>query len=293
MSASVNTNALQILRDLGNELRNVRLAAGFASQVLAAKKLKCSQNKVSYIERGKRWPDDALLRRMFDLYGVEEPKRAEIKALIRAGKSIRKSWWEASEYREVFSGASMQLFPLEDAAERSLTHSGTYIPGLLQTRAYTTALVSFGQKDESARHREIFIDTRMKRQDVLTRQRPLILHATFLEAALRAVVGGPEVMREQLAQMRSAARRPNITLRVIPFAAGGPATLGAPFTLLDFPGPADNRSVAIRETSHSDEIMEEVATVRAMRRRFADLTKHAHSPEGTVHLIEEIEKELS
>ncbi|RBM18955.1 helix-turn-helix transcriptional regulator [Streptomyces sp. PT12] len=292
MSASVNTNALQILRDLGDELRNVRLAAGYASQVVAAKKLKCSQNKVSYIERGKRWPDDDLLRRMFDLYGVDEAKRAEIKALIRAGKSIRKPWWEASEYREVFSGASLQPLPLEDAAERAFIHSGTYVPGLLQTRAYATALVEFGQKDESARHREVFIEARMRRQAVLTRQRPLILQATFLEAALRAVVGGPDVMRAQLRHLRSATSRPNITLRAIPFTAGVPATWGAPITLLDFPGPADNRSVVIRETSHSDEVTEETAVVQAMRRRFADIAEHALSPEDTVRLIEEIEKSL-
>ncbi|WP_049566741.1 helix-turn-helix domain-containing protein [Streptomyces sp. SBT349] len=292
MSASVNTNALQILRDLGDELRDVRIAAGYASQVVAAKKLKCSQNKVSYIERGKRWPDDDLLRRMFDLYGVDDAKRAEIRALIRAGKSIRKPWWEATEYREVFSGASMQPFPLEDAAERGWYHSGTYVPGLLQTRAYTTALVSFGQRDESARHREVFIDARMRRQDVLTRPRPLILQATFLEAALRAVVGGPEVMREQLQQLRGTASRPNITLRAIPFTAGVPATLGAPFTLFDFPGPADNRSVVIRETSRSDEVTEEASVVRMMRRRFTDLAEYALSPKDTVRLIEEIETSL-
>lgn len=291
MSASVNTNALTILRDLGEELRRIRIAAGFQSQTRVARRLKCSQNKVSYIERGKRWPDEALLKRMFRLYEVSDTKRAEIEALIRVGKSIRRSWWEAAEFREVFPGASGQPFPLEDAAERIWTHSGTYVPGLLQIQGYAEALVIFGQKDESARHREVFVRARMTRQDVLSRQHPVILHALVLEAALRAVVGGPDVMRAQLRHLREGAGRTNITIRAITFSAGSAAAVGAPFTVCDYPG-ADNRSVVIRENSRNDEVTDEASVVRQMRRRFADLAECALDPAETVRLIEEIEKTL-
>lgn len=291
MSASVNTNALTILRELGDELRRVRLDAGYASQTEAARRLKCSQNKVSYIERGKRWPDDELLKRMFRLYEVDDARRAEIEALIRVGKSIRRSWWEEPEVREVFPGVVGQVFPLEDAAERVWTHSGTYVPGLLQTRAYAEALVAFGQKDESARHREVFVRARMQRQLVLTRPRPVILNALVLEAALRALVGGSEVMCAQLRHLRQTAHRHNVTLRVVPFSAGSAAAAGAPFTMCDYPG-ADNRSVVIRETSRSDDVTEEASEVRRMRRRYADLAECALSPAETVRLIERIEREL-
>ncbi|WP_405795359.1 Scr1 family TA system antitoxin-like transcriptional regulator [Streptomyces sp. NBC_01506] len=154
VSASVNVNALTLLRDLGDELRRLRMGTGFKTQELAAAKLKCSQNKVSYIETGKRWPDDDLLKKMFRVYGVDALKQAEIKA-------------------------------------------------------------------------------------------------TVLEAALRVVVGSPDVMREQLGHLRAAAQRPNITLRAVPLSAGAAATLGAPFQVYDFPG-TDNRSIATRETSRSE-----------------------------------------
>ncbi|MFD3916818.1 helix-turn-helix domain-containing protein [Streptomyces sp. NPDC058603] len=291
MSTSVNVNALTILRELGDELRRLRVGAGFKTQEAAAEKLKCSQNKVSYIETGKRWPDDDVLKKMFRVYGMDALKQAEVKATIRAGQSIGRPWWDTAESRDVFSSATMQLFALEEAAETIWVHSGNYVPGLFQTKGYIEALVEFGQKAASAAHRRIFTEGRLKRQQVLTRKYPPTVNAFVLEAALRVVVGGADVMREQLVHLRSAAQRPNITFRVVPFSAGAAATLGAPFQVYDFTG-AGNRSVAVRETSRSDEVADEAGEVEQMRSRFADLAAVACSPKTSVQLLEEIEKEL-
>lgn len=55
------------------------------------------------------------------------------------------------------------------------------------------------------------------------------------EAAVLRMVGGPDVMREQLAHLTTIAARPNITVQVLPFAADAhPATTGE-FTILTFP----------------------------------------------------------
>ncbi|WP_162793630.1 helix-turn-helix domain-containing protein [Streptomyces paludis] len=291
MSASGNTNALTALRAFGDELRRLRTGAGFRTQESAAAKLKCSQSKVSYVEAGKRWPDDDLLRKMFRVYGVDASTQADIRASVRAGQSLGRPWWDTAESREVFPGTSMQFFALEDVAETMWVHSGNYVPGLLQTRAYIEALVEFGQREESAAHRRLFVEARLKRQHVLARQHPPTLHAFVLEAALRVVVGGRDVMREQLGSLRAAVQRPHVTLRVVPFSAGAAATLGAPFQVYDFPG-ADRRSVTVRETSRSDEVTDEEGVVEQMRRRFVELAAAACSPEESVQLLEGIEKEL-
>jgi hypothetical protein len=48
-------------------------------------------------------------------------------------------------------------------------------------------------------------------------------------------IGGAEVMQEQLAHLVTMAARPNVTLQVLPLAAGAhPATTGE-FTILGFP----------------------------------------------------------
>ncbi len=170
-------------------------------------------------------------------------------------------------------------------------HSGTYVPGLLQTRDYIEALAAFGQKDESALHRELFVETRLRRQQILTRSQPVTMHALFLESALWPRVGGPEVMKGQLRHLRDMAARENITLRTVPFSAGAAATLGAPFNVFEFSG-AHNKTIVMHELSRGDDEMDDPADVRRMRRRFNDLAEAALSTAETVDLIEEIEKML-
>ncbi|MFJ2443195.1 helix-turn-helix domain-containing protein [Streptomyces sp. NPDC087658] len=288
---SGNVNAVTALREFGDELRRLRVGAGFGTQASAAAKLKCSQNKVSYVEGGKRWPDDDLLRKMFRVYGVDAPQQAVIRAAIREGQALDRPWWDTTGYRDFFSSGTLKLFALEESAETIWVHSGNYVPGIFQTRGYIEALIEFGLKAESAAHRRMFTDARLKRQRVLVRECPPAVNAVVLEAALHVVVGGPDVMREQLGQLRAAAQRPNVSLRVVPFSAGAAATMGAPFQVYDFPG-TENRSIAIRETSRSDEVADEVGEVERMRGQFADLAAVACSPEMSLQLLEEIEKEL-
>ena len=65
------------------------------------------------------------------------------------------------------------------------------------------------------------------------------MHAILGEAVLRCLVGGPEVTRQQLAALAVAAERPNVTLQVLPFAAGANAGMDGKFTVLTFPDPGD------------------------------------------------------
>ncbi|MFJ1644315.1 DUF5753 domain-containing protein [Streptomyces sp. NPDC088258] len=192
----------------------------------------------------------------------------------------------------MFGGDSYRYLSLEDAAERLSMHSGTYVPGLLQTRGYIEAIVAFGQKHESTGHREHFVKTRLKRQAILTRRNPLALDAIFLESALRAVVGGPEVTRAQLRHMVACSRQPNIRVRVIPFSAGAPSVDATLFTIIDFPG-ADHRSVLSQARATGDDLQDNPAEVRRVRRMFTDAASHAVCEKATVRRIEEIEKELT
>jgi hypothetical protein len=55
------------------------------------------------------------------------------------------------------------------------------------------------------------------------------------EAVLRREIGGRAVLREQVAHLLTLVDRPGITLQVLPFAHGGHAAAGGPFTILRFP----------------------------------------------------------
>ncbi|WP_228447321.1 helix-turn-helix domain-containing protein [Streptomyces paludis] len=290
VAVSVNANAIFAMRRVGEELQRLRSQAGLQQEAVG-QVLGVSRYTVGKIERGRAFPTDEQLPKLLKLLKVTPEERAGIVATIEQGRSYGRTWYEQPEVQALFSGDSYRYLSLEDAAERVSMHSGTYVPGLFQTREYIEAIVAFGQRHESTEHRETFVKARLKRQEVLTRRNPLAVDALMLESALRAVVGGPEVMRAQLRHLVACAGRPNVTLRVIPFSAGAPSVAAAMFTIVDFPG-ADNRSVLLQERVTGETLQDDPAEVRRARRRFADSTSYALDEEATIRCIEEIEKEL-
>ncbi|WP_052848804.1 helix-turn-helix domain-containing protein [Streptomyces avicenniae] len=290
MSITVNTNAIFAMRDVGEELQRLRSRAGLRQDDAAAK-LKVSRFTVSKIERGRAFPSDRQLKVLLGLYGADTDETAVLQAKIAQGRSYGRAWWEDQRFRDLFHGDSYRYLYIEDAAERLSTHAGTYLPGLLQTQQYVEAITAFGQKHESTERRMVFAESRTRRQAILSRNNPVVLEAICLESAVRAVVGGPTVMRQQLQHITAMAARPNVTFRVIPYAAGAPSIISASFTIIDFPG-SGNRSVVSQEKMAGEMLHDAPAEVRQARRRFNDLTEHALSPERTIKLVQAIEKEI-
>ncbi|MFD5320765.1 Scr1 family TA system antitoxin-like transcriptional regulator [Streptomyces sp. NPDC127098] len=291
MTATVNTNAIFAMRDVGENLQQLRTRAGLR-QDDAAVRLNVTRYTISKIERGKAFPTEHQLRALVRLYRATVEERAALKAKIEHGRSYGRAWWEQLPFRNLFQGDSYRYFYVEDAAERICHSSGTYVPGLLQAKEYIEAIAAFGQKQESAERREVFVEARLRRQAILHRRNPVSVDLLCLESALRAVVGGPEVMRRQLRLLLELGQHSHIGLRVVPHSTGAPSIHASPFTVLDFPG-TDNRSVVSQETISGETLSDDPADVRRARRKFADLAEHALGRQETLRRIEEIERELT
>jgi hypothetical protein len=77
---------------------------------------------------------------------------------------------------------------------------------------------------------------RRDRQNLLHRDTdPLVLHALIDESVLRRMVGGPKTMASQLDHLLAMAKRPNVTIQVIPYRAGSYGTMGSPLIIMSFP----------------------------------------------------------
>nr|WP_153426500.1 helix-turn-helix transcriptional regulator [Streptomyces alkaliphilus] len=278
------------MRDVGEELQRLRTEAGLRQEDAAAK-LNVSRYTVSKIERGRAFPTEHQLSTLLGLYNARADECAVIEAKIDQGRSYGRAWWEEQRFRSLFQGDSYRYFYVEDAAERIASHSGTYVPGLLQTREYVEAIAAFGQRHESAERRMVFAESRMKRQAILARRNPVVLDALCLESAVRAVVGGPSTMRRQLRHLLTMADRPNITFRVIPHSTGAPSISSASFTIVDFPGTA-NRSIVSQEKMTGEILHDDVAEVRQARRMFRNLAECALTPEETSGLLRVLEGEI-
>jgi transcriptional regulator with XRE-family HTH domain len=219
---------------LGEDLRRKRQSAKMAIADVA-KGLDWPASKVSRIENGlvrAHWLD---VKALLDLYGVleDDPLR---EALINLAKSVRKKdWWHG--YGARLNHPFADLLSLESIANRISTYQIQLVPGLLQTPAYAQAVTLASRVWETEEDVDKFVEVRVNRQAVLTRDDPLDLWVIINEGALRQVIGSPDIMKEQLRHLASMARRPNVTIQVLPYGSGASAGMVAPFVKLELPGP--------------------------------------------------------
>ncbi|MEO3753573.1 helix-turn-helix transcriptional regulator [Streptomyces sp. B6B3] len=281
------TNGPLLLRRLGGELRRVRRESGI-SQAVVAKALRCSQDTVSNIERGRKKPTDKQIERILTTCEASSNDCELVLKLAGEAGEADRAWWD--EYQDVFSPKLLRFFAYEDAAEAIHSYSATYVPGMLQTRRYVEAFAEFLQSDESLAYRKRFVQLRLERRRVID-QGDKLVRCVFLEAGLRAAVGGPDVMREQIASLIEHARRPNVSLHLIPFAAGAAALAGPPFTVMTFPSSTDP-NVLFSEMTKNGEFSEEQLTVEKALRRFDHFLRAALSEDDTVRLMEKVAREL-
>ncbi|WP_267594052.1 DUF5753 domain-containing protein [Carbonactinospora thermoautotrophica] len=184
-------------------------------------------------------------------------------------------------------GTYLDLISLEADAASIRTYQPRIVPGLLQTEVYVRAMIEAARVEMSPEEIETVVEVRLARQAVFTRQRPLRLWAVLDEAVLRRMVGGTEVMRDQLRHLVVMAKRQNVTLQVLPFAVGAPAWVHTPFVVLRFPEPADLEVVYL-ENLTSGLYVEETAEVDRYTLMFDYLRAAALSPKESVALIAEV-----
>jgi hypothetical protein len=125
----------------------------------------------------------------------------------------------------------------------------------------------------------------MTRQQILDRDDAPRLRVVLNEAAVRRVVGGPEVMRGQLAQLAAGRDRANVSVQVLPFTAGEhPAMASGPFVLLEFPDPADP-GVVTTENLTSSLSLDDPADFRQYAQTFGFLQAAALGPRESADML--------
>lgn len=186
----------------GAEVAFYRRLKGWKQHELA-EQVTFSVNTIQAVEQGVRAPSDDLCRRLDAVFGLDG-------ALQRLGKRVRT---ERPGFRD--------FLEYEARAWRIRTFDERFIPGLLQTEAYARALL---RDDE-------LVEERLNRQKkVLSGE--FEVHAILDEAVLLRVVGGPEVMRDQLARLLELPE--NVMIQIVGLNAGVHPGMDGPLALLDF-----------------------------------------------------------
>lgn len=272
-------------RRLGAALRRLREATGQSADSAAAA-LGWSQSKVSRIETAATAVSPADVRSLLELYGALSDEITDLVSL--AMEDRQPAWWR--QYSEVLPENFSGYLGLESEATRISAYESEVVHGLLQTDAYARRIL--GQHPLTVMPYEIEQSTRLRlaRQARLGGDDPLQLDVVVNEGALRRVIGGPDVLREQLAHLVEMAATPNITVRILPFTAGAhPATHGS-FAVLEFPAPDDPRIVCLDTlaTTLYREGLREVGAYQLAHERLGAL---ALDPEGSSDFVRQMIEE--
>ncbi|MDG4769892.1 helix-turn-helix transcriptional regulator [Solwaraspora sp. WMMD792] len=271
-------------RRLRLALRRARESAGL-TQGKVADALDWSVSKVNRIEKGSVSVSTTDLRALLELYGVVDADRAE--RLLRDARTSRlRGWWDEPRYREHLTPAMLQLLQLEGEASAIRVFQPTLIPGLLQTREYGEFVLNFWRSELPEADRALRLEARLRRRDqVLDRPDPPEFHLVLDESVLWRTIGGPRVMAGQFAALLRVARRPNVRVRIVPFADAAIMAMLAPFTLLDF-GDEEN-ALLYREGILLDEIVHAAQRISRHRDYFAHIWDSAHDEATSARLITE------
>ncbi|MDJ0347358.1 helix-turn-helix transcriptional regulator [Streptomyces sp. H10-C2] len=202
-------------RQLGAELRRLRRRKKMSLEE-AGEAVGVSRATIHRYEGNQgpvRWVIVEALCRVYDA------AEAESAAVIALAKTVRvQGWWKA--YADAIPDWITPLITLEDEAAEEWHWANTYVPGILQTRAYASAVIQASEMragdDDIAR----MVDVRMARQDILKRDHPPHLWAIVDEGALMRRVGGYAVMAEQMEHLVISTQSPHVTLQVLPYSAG-------------------------------------------------------------------------
>ncbi|MCX4391266.1 helix-turn-helix domain-containing protein [Micromonospora peucetia] len=238
-------------RQLGRLLRQYRTEADVTLDA-AAEALEYSRQKIWRIECGMGPVRVLDVKAMCELYGVSAEMTEAMRGLATETKS--KGWWHA--YGDAVPSWFELYVGLESAASHLRRYDESLIPGLLQTRHYALGLYQPGSRLSTA-ERERAVEVRMQRQALLTRRlpKPPRLEAVLSEAVLRRPVGGSGVMTGQLNHLLETSELPNVSVRVVPLAAGPhPGAVAGSFVILDFPATKGGRAAPEPSVVYSESL---------------------------------------
>lgn len=177
-----------------------------------------------------------------------------------------------------------QYTRFESQAIRILMYDGQLIPWLFQTPEYARALLLVGRpKDLDAA-----VADRMKRQEILSRADTPDIWALIAETTLQCLVGGPAVMRAQLAMLLEVCELPNVTLRVVPNSAGANRGLDGPFRVITAP----DGDIGFVEAPTGGRLVSDGPQVRDLALRFHGIGAQALPIDSSRDLIKQLMETL-
>jgi transcriptional regulator with XRE-family HTH domain len=274
---------------LGIRLRKLRTRAEVTADD-AARSIARTDSTISRMETGQSSVPARVLERLLELYGATAEETEEL--TILAGQARQRGWWH--RYGDVLPPGFGMYVGLEAEATELRGYGSEGIPGLLQTDAYARAVLFSEPRPPSDDEIEVRVAARLGRQSILTGDDPTHLWVVLNEAVLRRLVGGTDVMREQLEALAEKAALRNVTLQVMPFSRGAHPAMDGEFMIMTIDlGEAAASEYAYVEHRAGSLLMDKVAELDTYKLAFGHLCAEALDSNKSAAFIKKAAKELN
>ncbi|MCK8432053.1 helix-turn-helix domain-containing protein [Streptomyces sp. D2-8] len=248
----------------GFELRRHREAAGLTLKQLGGI-LNYTGSLVGQIETARKVPTPEFSERADAALGTDGMFSRLVELVLR---SRLPAWFQ-------------QVAELEMRATEVCSFQTHMVLGLLQTQGYAQAVLgAFDRTDLEDR-----TAVRLARQRVFEKGEPPVFWAVLSEAALGLEIGGPEVMRGQLAHLLSFESNPRINIQVLPFSTGAHPGLQGSFDVYRF---STDPTIVYTEGYGSGHPTANPDTVRECSLRYDHLRAAALSLTDSAELIRRV-----
>ncbi|MCX5599726.1 helix-turn-helix domain-containing protein [Streptomyces phaeochromogenes] len=228
--SGVGTSAPTVLRMiLGKRLQELRQGAGVSLDD-AARALHVKPLTIRRLEKAEVALKTLYVEKLLQTYGAAQQEVDEF--VVLAERANEPGWWHA--YRDVVPDWFSAYVSLETGAKTLRTYEPHYVTGLLQTYNYARAVLRGGFPNESDEDLARRVDLRLRRQSLLERPDAPTLWVVMEETVLHRMVGGAEVMREQIERLLEVSELEHVSVDVVPFTAGAHIGACAPFTYFRF-----------------------------------------------------------
>ncbi|MBT2206768.1 DUF5753 domain-containing protein [Actinomadura sp. NEAU-AAG7] len=228
--------------------------------------MKCSRHTVSNIEHARDgWNMNEEQAARLD---VHLRLNGHFARLVRYARTAHDPDWFAEYAKYEAKALVVRLYRL------------SLIPGLLQTPEYARAMI---KESGLVQDVEAAVESRMKRQELLSRPKPPPIWVVLDEGILHRPMGGAEVMYQQLARLREAAELPHVTVRTVPLSVGSYVGLDGSFNSLAM----ETEDLAFVEAPGGGRLIQETAEVRGFGVRWERIGACALPRDASLGLIDQ------
>jgi transcriptional regulator with XRE-family HTH domain len=266
-------------RALGRRLHGLRLSAQLSEEQVETAIGKGAA-AIPAVEEGRIAPAPITVERLLTLYGIASPPIREYVLSLARGE--REAAWYDAQSIPVWLATT---YALEQRATLIRTFHTQFVPPLLQTEDYArAAITAAGPATLGQPTVEEALALVLARQEAVARDTGVVVWAVIDESVLmRSIVGG-HVQLRQLEVLLEHAKRPNVSLHVVPMEDPAYVPRTGPFTLWRF-AEAFEPDIACRHGIEGDELVTDTGAVEAYHQAFTRLSVTTTTREETVEVL--------